>query len=295
MHFVEHPLPAPLPQLLAEPPGEAVRLLWLGQAGFVIDGGGRRVVIDPYLSDSLAGKYRGKLYPHNRMMPVPVLPGEIRHVDMVLATHHHSDHLDPGTLPALMAANSDAVLVAPAAARDLALDRSGIASARLATIDAGRSIVEKGIGITAVRAAHEDLEQDAAGHHLYLGYAVRIGGAVIFHSGDTVPFAGQVEEVARPQADLALLPVNGRDAERKANGVPGNMDIGEALELARRAGIAQVIAHHFDLFAFNTVPRAEVEAAAGKSVKPLLMAARADRVYLAYSPSRIAGRGRSVG
>lgn len=295
MHFVEHPLPAPLPQLLAEPPGEAVRLFWLGQAGFVIDGGGRRVVIDPYLSDSLAGKYRGTLYPHHRMMPVPVRPGEIRHVDMVLATHHHSDHLDPGTLPALMAANPEALLVAPEAARGLALDRSGIAPARLATTDAGRTFTAKDIGITAVRAAHEELERDAAGRHLYLGYAVRIGGAVILHSGDTVPFAGQVDEVARLQADLALLPVNGRDAERKANGVPGNMAVGEALDLARQAGIAQMIAHHFGLFAFNTVPRAAVEAAARESTAPLLVAARADRVYLAYSPSRIAGQGWSVG
>jgi L-ascorbate metabolism protein UlaG (beta-lactamase superfamily) len=293
MRFGEHPLPVPLPQLLAEPPGEAVRLLWLGQAGFVIDGDGRRVVIDPYLSDSLAGKYRGALYPHTRMMPVPVLPGEIRHVDMVLATHHHTDHLDPGTLPALLAANPGALLVAPEAARDLALERSGIAPARLVTIDAGRTFTARGIEITAVRAAHEELERDAAGHHLYLGYAVRIGGAVIFHSGDTVPFAGQAEEAARLKADLALLPVNGRDAERKANGVSGNMTIGEALALARQAGIGQMIAHHFDLFAFNTVPRAEVEAAARESSNPLLTAARADRLYLAYPRRRIEGNGRS--
>ena len=100
MRLVETPLDRPLAEVLAAPPGEALRLCWLGQAGFVIDGGGLRAVIDPYLSDSLAEKYRGKAFAHRRMMPAPVAPDGIAHVDLVLATHAHTDHLDLGTLPA---------------------------------------------------------------------------------------------------------------------------------------------------------------------------------------------------
>ena len=43
-------------QLLA---GETTSLYWLGQAGFVLDIGAHRLLIDPYLSDSLAAKYAG--------------------------------------------------------------------------------------------------------------------------------------------------------------------------------------------------------------------------------------------
>jgi hypothetical protein len=39
---------------LAARPGAGTRLYWLGQAGFVLESEGRRLVIDPYLSDSLA-------------------------------------------------------------------------------------------------------------------------------------------------------------------------------------------------------------------------------------------------
>ena len=39
--------------LAQEPGGDGASATGLGQAGFVIDGGGRRVVIDPYLSDAL--------------------------------------------------------------------------------------------------------------------------------------------------------------------------------------------------------------------------------------------------
>ena len=47
-------------------------LYWLGQAGFRIDPGGHRVLIDPYPGDSLAVNYAGTKYPHTRMMPIPV-------------------------------------------------------------------------------------------------------------------------------------------------------------------------------------------------------------------------------
>lgn len=227
------------------------------------------------------------------MMAAPVAPGAIAHVDLVLATHHHSDHLDPGTLPALMEANPDALLVAPAAAGELALSRTRMSPQRLVTIDAGQTAHVAGINVTATRAAHEAMERDENGHYRYLGLALRLGGATIFHSGDTIPFEGQVEEVGALKADLALLPVNGRDAERRVNGVPGNMDVGEAVALAREAGIPQVIAHHFDMFDFNTVPRADIEAVAGQTVSPAVMAACVQSAYLAYSSHHDANRERA--
>lgn len=265
-----HPLHGSLTQQMAQPPRAAVSIYWLGQAGFVIDGQNRRVVIDPYLSNSLGEKYAGTMFPHHRLMPPPIAPGDIRHVDLVLATHAHTDHLDPGTLPELLHANPDALLVAPKSARSLALDRSGIDESRLRLIGAGETLSLAGLHITAIRAAHETLETDAAGDHKFLGLSLRMGERVILHSGDTIPFDGQQAEIAALRADLALFPVNGRDAVRKSNGVPGNLTIVEALTLAQATGIPNVIAHHYGLFAFNTVARTEIET----------VATTADGVYL---------------
>jgi L-ascorbate metabolism protein UlaG (beta-lactamase superfamily) len=279
MRLAETALAAPLSARLAEPPGRDLRLWWLGQAGFVVEGEGRRVVIDPYLSDSLAEKYRGTKFPHVRMMPAPISPHEIAHVDLVLATHAHTDHLDPGTLPSLMAANPAARLVAPRAARAIALERSGIAADRLLCMDAGETLTVAGLRLSATRAAHETLERDAEGNHRFLGFALTLAGRTVFHCGDTIPFEGQVAEVRALNADLALFPVNGRDAERAANGVPGNMTMAEALGLAREAGIGAMIAHHFGLFDFNTVSRASVEAAAAAAQNPHAVAARTETSY----------------
>jgi len=280
MRLVEHPLPGSLPNLLGQPPAEAVSLVWLGQAGFVLDGGGHRVVIDPYLSDSLSEKYRGTRFPHDRLMPAPVASEAIRHVTAVLATHAHTDHLDPGTLPALLDANPLAVLVAPASAAEVAVARAGIGPDRLRLLDSGDHLrIAPRLAVTATRAAHETLERDDQGRYRFLGFAVHLAGATVFHSGDTVPFEGQTEEVQALGADLALLPVNGRDETRRASGIPGNLTVEEAVMFARRAEIPSVIAHHFGLFDFNTVPRATVEAVAAALTDLQLAPARIGAIY----------------
>lgn len=47
--------------------------------------------------------------------------------------------------------------------------------------------------------------------------------------------------------------MNGRDAERSGNGVPGTFTLDEAITLCHDAGVPAMIAHHYGLFEFNTV------------------------------------------
>jgi hypothetical protein len=68
------------------PAGARIVLHWLGQAGFIVRAAGCAIAIDPYLSNSLARKYRGHEFPHERMMPAPILPGDVRGVNAVLCT-----------------------------------------------------------------------------------------------------------------------------------------------------------------------------------------------------------------
>ncbi|MFW5688378.1 MAG: MBL fold metallo-hydrolase, partial [Spirochaetota bacterium] len=261
------------PGLLAEPaPRAGIELVWLGQAGFLVRSAHASLVIDPYLSDSLAVKYRGREFAHERLVPVPVEPTELTGVHAVLATHAHTDHLDPGTLPGLAIANPEATFVVPRAHHALAAER-GAPAARTVAINTGESFDTGEAGqaggagaspaatlrITAVPAAHEARELDADGNDRFLGYVIELAGVTLYHSGDCVPFAGLRESLAAHAVDIALLPVNGRDEPRASRGVPGNFTPAEAWELARAIGARYLVAHHWGMFAFNTADPAAVE------------------------------------
>ena len=226
-------------------------ICWLGQAGFLIEIDGIRFVIDAYLSDSLAIKYAGKKYPHKRMMPVPVEPSALLNIDWILCTHAHTDHMDPGTLPLLLRANSKAKVILPRAEASRAIER-GVPADKIVLIDAGETLEVGSVKITAVPSAHEELKCTQDGY-LFLGYVLQGAEISLWHSGDTIPWDGQVEWLLPFRVDVALLPVNGRDALRAANGVPGNLNLSEAIALAEDIGAPAMIAHHFGLFEFNTI------------------------------------------
>ena len=243
----------PLAARLARPPGEATRLYWLGQAGFVIEASGLRIVVDPYLSDALAAKYANSAFSHERMAPAPVDADGLGAVDFVLCTHQHTDHMDPGALSPLASRLPHLRFVVPAASLAVAQARIGVDATRLVGVDAGDEVgLGRGVSARVLRAAHETLERDPAGRHRYLGYVVNAPDARIYHSGDCVPFAGGIEEVRAARPDLALLPVNGRSESLYKAGFPGNFTAEEAVGLCEAADVPNLIAHHYGMFAFNT-------------------------------------------
>jgi L-ascorbate metabolism protein UlaG (beta-lactamase superfamily) len=234
-----------------------VKLWWVGQAGFVVRAADRTLLIDPYLSDSLAKKYTGKIYPHIRAMPSPLSPGQARGIDAVLCTHRHSDHMDPGTLPEAAALNPLCVFVVPKAARERALE-IGLPVERIAAMaDGDRLLPFEGISIEALPSAHEERKRNERGEDEFLGYVLRAGRVTLYHSGDCVPYPGLRERLASLHIDAALLPINGRDERRRSNGIPGNFTFREAVELCEGAGIPSLICHHFGMFDFNTADLVE--------------------------------------
>ena len=120
----------------------AIDIGWLGQAGFLVQTAGHVVLIDPYLSDSLAKKYRGQEFSYERLMPVPIGIAEIGRIDAVLCTHRHSDHMDPETLAAVTARHPACRFVVPAAELNHAL-AIGLPAERVPLEEAlGRLVVE---------------------------------------------------------------------------------------------------------------------------------------------------------
>lgn len=228
-------------------------LWWLGQAGFAIRFRDHSLLIDPYLSDHLAAKYAGTEFPHFRMMPPPIAPTEVKSLDWCLCTHRHSDHMDPGTLPELARENPNCLFVLPRAEGRHAVEIGVPATHRILLDDGDRFEPEADVSILAVASAHETVERDADGLCRFLGYVIRLGRITLYHSGDCVPYDGLADRLKSSGVHVALLPVNGRDENRRRRGIPGNFTLSEALSLRKKAGIRFLIVHHFGMFDFNTV------------------------------------------
>jgi L-ascorbate metabolism protein UlaG (beta-lactamase superfamily) len=255
---------------------DGFRLWWLGQSGFLLQWQGCHLLMDPYLSDSLTRKYANTPTPHLRMTAIPVKPGRLNFIDVVVSSHIHTDHLDPDTLRALFKVNPGLKLVIPEAERDAVYKKLSARWPATFGLAQGGSIELDGFRITAVASAHESVELDAVGRCRFLGYVIEFGGWTVYHSGDTVLHSSLVSSLGLFQIDVALLPINGRNPERK---VAGNLNTQEAGWLGREIGARVVIPCHYEMFTFNTASVEDFAAAAdevGQSYQVLRCAERWD-------------------
>jgi L-ascorbate 6-phosphate lactonase len=224
-----------------------VAVWWLGQAGFGLRGHAANLLVDPFIAD----------HP-DRVYPPPFRPEQVGGLDAVVITHDHLDHLDEENLPGLAEASPDARFVVPEPVVDRVTEL-GIPSDRVAGAQPDRPLALNGLTIHPVPASHGDDLRDGYGFGLersgglyrFLGYVLDLGGVRVYHAGDTIPYEGMEERLRGLGIDVALVPINGRDAEREAQGIVGNLDEAEAANLAAAIGADLAVPMHYDMFASN--------------------------------------------
>jgi L-ascorbate metabolism protein UlaG (beta-lactamase superfamily) len=234
------------------------RLTWLGQAGFRIDFEGTSIIIDPWVS------------PHEaRLVPPPPLELAADGIDWLLVTHEHLDHLDLPFLPRFRERSPAARVVLPSPLVPLVAEV--VPAELLVPVQPHESLDLDGLAVTVVPAIHGVTMADAYGDGSALGGVPRFVGYVLgsrgrlYHAGDTIVTRDLQAALEPLDVEYALLPINGRDAERHARGIVGNMDAEEAVALALDVGAKSLVPYHWDGFAGNTVPPGSaVEAAAGQ-------------------------------
>jgi L-ascorbate metabolism protein UlaG (beta-lactamase superfamily) len=241
------------------PDSDAVRLTWLGQAGFRLELDGVCVVVDPWLS-----AHEERLIP-----PAPVALAAER-VDWLLVTHEHLDHLDMALLPTVLERSPGVQLVLPAPL--LPLVEEVVPRAQVVPVLPGDALDLSGVPAHVVPAYHGVTPDDAYGDGSAIGGRPRFVGYVLgssrrlYHAGDTIVRDELTSALGALDVDVALLPINGRDAERESRGIVGNMDAAEAAELAVSIGATLLVPYHWDGFAGNTVaPGSVVDAVDGRA------------------------------
>jgi L-ascorbate metabolism protein UlaG (beta-lactamase superfamily) len=238
---------------------------WLGQSGFLLQWKGKRVLIDPYLSDSLTEKYAATNKPHIRMSERVVDPALLKNISIVTSSHNHTDHLDAATLLPVLQNNPGIKCIIPEANRSFVCERLQCAQHFPFGLNDAQSVTVNGFTFYGIPARHNEIERDENGHCRYMGYVIMFGQYKIYHSGDTLWYDELVNLLKPFSVDIALLPINGNKPERN---VAGNLDCREAAALAKAIGAATVIPCHYDMFTFNTADVNEFAAAAEALQQP---------------------------
>ena len=224
-------------------------LWWLGQSGFLLQWKGKRVLMDPYLSDSLTKKYAATDKPHVRMSEKVIDPELLKNILIVSSSHNHTDHLDTETLMPILKNNPGIKFIIPEANREFVAERVKCKKDFPVGLNEERSVTIDEFTFHGVPAKHNEIERDEKGNSRFLGYVIAFGKYKIYHSGDTLWF-NEMTDLLKPFAvDVAILPINGNDPARK---VAGNLSGEEAAKLAKAMRAKWVIPCHYDMFAFNT-------------------------------------------
>jgi L-ascorbate 6-phosphate lactonase len=215
-------------------------LTWLGQAGFLVEAGGARVLVDPFFSE-----HEGRTFPPP---PIDVFGARI---DRVLVTHEHLDHLDPRSLQGVAVRSPGVAVVAPESLRKQV---EGVPFEGVRPGD--RLDLPGGVAIRVVRAIHavhpEDGYSEGGDPPRFVGYVIEADGVAIYHAGDTIGDERVLAGLDGVRVDVALLPVNGRSFFRERNDLAGNLDARDAVALAAHCGASILVPIHWDLFAGNT-------------------------------------------
>ena len=195
-----------------------MKVTWLGQAGLLFETNGVKIIVDPYLSDSVEA-----IQPHFwRRVPVDksffdIIP------DVIVLTHNHLDHTDPETLGRFLTEDSGVTVLASKNAWEIARTFGG--NNNYVCFNRNTVWTEGGPFFCAVRAEHSD---DAAiGVIMYTEYKA------LYITGDTL-YNTEIFDDLPDHIDAVFLPING---------VGNNMNMWDAANFCDKIGAVAVPLH----------------------------------------------------
>ncbi|MDQ3070406.1 MAG: metal-dependent hydrolase [Acidobacteriota bacterium] len=171
-----------------------MRITWLGHSAFIVEAGGKRILLDPWISNPSAPAAFTK-------------PAGLGRIDLILVSHGHSDHV--GDLLAI--SRHTAAPIVCLFELGQWLEQKGVKNLRDMGIGGTQDV--DGVRVTMTSAVHSGSTVDN-GSIVYLGgaagFVVQIEGEPTFYfAGDTALFGDMriIRDLYAPQ--IAFLPIGG--------------------------------------------------------------------------------------
>ena len=202
-----------------------MKITWIGQAGLIFESCGKTIIVDPYLSDSVA-----KIVPHNkRRIPVDEKFLSIK-PDVIVLTHNHLDHTDKETLCHYLSENSEVSVLAPCSAWQEVRKFGGVKN-NYVQFNNKTTWSEGGMTFRAVKAEHSD--------EYAIGVIITAEDKNYYITGDTLYSEKVFESLPKEKFEAVFLPING---------VGNNMNMTDALNFSKRVGARYTVPVHFGMF-----------------------------------------------
>lgn len=231
---------------LVEP--KELGVTFIGHSSFLLQIGGRKVLVDPVFSKRLL-LLRRQRRPGLRVDGLPP-------VDLILLTHAHMDHLNVDSLRRVVRATRRLTgqapeVVVPKGVEDLV---DGLGFRRVQSLDWWEEVEVQGLVVTMTPCKHWGARMFRDTHRGYGGYVVKSDGHSVYHSGDTAYFSGFREIGARLRPEVALLPIGAYfpDSYRVVHTSPE-----EALRGFVEMGASWMVPMHYGTFQLGREPMDE--------------------------------------
>ena len=200
-----------------------MKVIWLGQAGLLFECRGIRIMLDPYLSDSVE-----KINPKNyRRVPVKKELFDIK-PDIMIFTHNHLDHYDEETVRHFINEDSGLTVLAPRSVWDTVRKLGG--NNNYVLFNRHTCWTECGIRFTAVKAEHSDIAP--------IGVIIDDGERKYYITGDTL-YNEEIFNDIPENIYAVFLPING---------VGNNMNMCDAKMFAEKTKARVAVPIHFGMF-----------------------------------------------
>ena len=204
-----------------------MKVTWLTQNGLLFENSRIKIIVDPYLTDSL-----GEVKPE-KSRRIPADESYFKaDPDVVLITHDHIDHLDLKTIEKILENSTKEIvfLVSESAYNKLL----PLCKDHNLVLLAPHSVwSENGNTFYSVHAEHSDRSA--------VGFIIDDGKQTFYVSGDTLynyEVIDDVLDLAPDGVDYAFLPINGRG---------NNMNARDAADFAYEIGAKCAIPTHYGL------------------------------------------------
>jgi N-acyl-phosphatidylethanolamine-hydrolysing phospholipase D len=232
---------------------DAIVLTWIGHSSFLVQVGGRNLLIDPVWS-GYASPIQG-VGPRRWVAPgidFEALPP----IDGVILSHDHYDHLDRPTVRRLIATAPDAPWAAPLGVGRW-LGRQGVR--HVVERDWWESVDWDGVTLTATPAQHFSGRRfDNRNGTLWCGWVLRAGARTVFYAGDTGfhPEFGEIGRRCGP-FDVVCLPIGAYNPEWFMRAVHMDPEQAVAAFQALESPTAVAVAMHWGTFKLTDEPMDE--------------------------------------